>query len=56
MIASCGGTITMFAQPPPIMPKLDKVIVAPLSSSGGIDRASASARIGPSPALSSIAR
>jgi hypothetical protein len=45
MVATCGGTITRLAKRPPIMPKLESVMVAPRSSSGGIERAWASARI-----------
>ena len=38
MIATCGGTMTSFAKRPPIMPKFERVMVAPRSSSGGIER------------------
>jgi hypothetical protein len=38
-IATCGGTTTRLAKRSPIMPKFDSVIVAPRSSSGGIERA-----------------
>jgi hypothetical protein len=44
-IATCGGTTTRPAKWPAIMPKFDSVIVAPRSSSGGIERAAASARM-----------
>src|SRR5215831_15480877 len=37
MIAACGGTMTRLANRPPIIPKFDSVMVAPRSSSGGID-------------------
>src|ERR1700704_5899186 len=43
-IATCGGTTTRLAKRPPIMPKFDSVMVAPRSSSGGIERAAASVR------------
>jgi hypothetical protein len=45
MIATWGGTTTRLAKRPPIIPKFDKVIVAPRNSSGGIARAAASARV-----------
>src|SRR5262249_31668106 len=41
MIATWGGTTTRLAKRPPIMPKFDNVIVAPRSSSDGIDLAAA---------------
>ena len=55
MIATCGGTTTRLANRPPIIPKFDSVMVAPRSSSGGIDRAAASARRRSSPARKSCA-
>src|SRR5260370_14822137 len=45
MIATWGGTTTRLAKRPPIIPKFERVIVAPRSSSGGIERAAASARM-----------
>jgi hypothetical protein len=39
------ATTMRLANRPPIIPKFDKVMVAPLSSSGGIERAAASARM-----------
>ena len=55
-IATCGGTTTRPAKWPAIMPKFDSVIVAPRSSSGGIERAAASARMRLSPASKLLAR
>jgi hypothetical protein len=51
-MATCGTT-TRLAKRPAIMPKFDKVIVAPRNSSGGIDRAAASARMRSRPARKS---
>src|SRR6516164_9698888 len=42
-MATWGGTTTRLAKRPPIIPKFERVIVAPRSSSGGIERAAASA-------------
>ncbi len=55
MIATCGGTTTRLAKRPPIMPKFESVMVAPRSSSAGIARASASARMRSRPARRSWA-
>ena len=54
-IATCGGTTIRLANRPPIMPKFDSVIVAPRSSSSGIERAAASARSRSRPARRSLA-
>src|SRR6516225_869685 len=52
-MATWGGTTTRLAKRPPIIPKFERVIVAPRSSSGGIERAAASARIRLRPARKS---
>src|SRR5436190_1862798 len=45
MIVTWGGTSTRLSNRPPIIPTFERVIVAPRSSSGGIERAAASARM-----------